>query len=196
MPDGQARDEALMAQVAQGQTPALEQLLRRHADALLTFIRRMVLDHHRSEELFQDVFLTVWTKRRLYESPRPFKPWLYAIALNKCRAFFRSRVPAGVSLNGAAASALAAPPDGSPPERAIADETDRQVLEAVHELPPQQRAVVLLRVWDDLAYPAIAEVVGCTEGTVRSHMHHGLLALRRALQPRLGGVEQFLEGKR
>jgi RNA polymerase sigma-70 factor (ECF subfamily) len=195
MPDGQTRDEALMAQVVLGQNPALELLLRRHADALLTFIRRMVLDHHRSEELFQDVFLTVWTKRKLYESPRPFKPWLYAIALNKCRAFFRSRVPPGVSLNGAAAT-LAAPPDGSPPERVIAEETDRQVLEAVHELPPQQRAVVLLRVWDDLAYAAIAEVVGCTEGTVRSHMHHGLLALRRALQPRLGSVERVLEGKR
>src|SRR5260370_36759497 len=115
MPDGQACDEALMAQVVQGQTPALELLLRRHADALLTFIRRMVLDHHRSEELFQDVFLTVWPKRKLYESPRPFKPWLYAIALNKCRAFFRSRAPSGVSLNAEAASALAAPPEGSTP---------------------------------------------------------------------------------
>jgi RNA polymerase sigma-70 factor (ECF subfamily) len=175
MPDGQTGDEALMAQVVQGQSPALELLLRRRADALLTFIRRMVLDHHQSEELFQDVFLTVWTKRRSYQSPRPFKPWLYAIALNKCRAFFRSRSPAGVSLNGDAASALAAPPDGSPPERAIADETDRQVLEAVHALPPQQRVVVLLRVWDDLAYGDIATVVGCSEGTVRSHMHHGLL---------------------
>jgi RNA polymerase sigma-70 factor, ECF subfamily len=186
MPDGHTGDEALMAQVVQGQSRALELLVRRHADGLLTFIRRMVLDHHQSEELFQDVFLTVWTKRRSYESPRPFKPWLYAIALNKCRAFFRSRVPRGVSLNGDDASVIAAAPDGSPPERAIADETDRQVLAAVHALPPQQRAVVLLRVWDDLAYGSIAEVVGCTEGTVRSHMHHGLLALRRALSPRLG----------
>src|ERR1700676_2405194 len=121
MPDGQARDEALMAQVVQGQTPALEQLLRRHADALLTFIRRMVLDHHRSEELFQDVFLTVWTKRKLYESPRPFKPWLYAIALNKCREHFRSHVPKGLSLNG---DEWSEPPDlgSSPAERVIADE--------------------------------------------------------------------------
>jgi RNA polymerase sigma-70 factor (ECF subfamily) len=184
MPD--VPNEALMAQVAQGQPHALELLVRRHADGLLTFIRRMVLDHHRSEELFQDVFLTVWAKRHLYEAPRPFKPWLYAIALNKCRAFFRSRAPNTLSLNGDGSSTLAAPLDGSPPARVIADETDRQVLDAVHALPPQQRAVVLLRVWDDLPYASIAEVVGCTEGTVRSHMHHGLLALRRALAPRFG----------
>ncbi len=186
MTNGQERDEALMARVAQGQSHALEPLVYRHADALLTFIRRMVLDHHRSEELFQDVFLTVWTKRRTYTFPRPFKPWLYAIALNRCRAFFRSRSAHGFEGNGDGAE----PADGqvAPPERVIADETDRQVLAAVHELPPQQRAVVLLRVWDDLAYRDIAEAVGCTEGTVRSHMHHGLLALRRALGPRLGLV--------
>jgi RNA polymerase sigma-70 factor (ECF subfamily) len=189
MPDGQERDEALMALVAKGQSHALELLVRRHADSLLTFIRRMVFDHHRSEELFQDVFLTVWTKRSLYEFPRPFKPWLYAIALNKCRAFFRSRAPNSVSLNGTDASGLTAP-EGTPPECAIAGETDRQVLQAVHALPPQQRAVVLLRVWDDLAYSCIAEVVGCSEGTVRSHMHHGLVALRRALLPRLGNPRQ------
>jgi RNA polymerase sigma-70 factor (ECF subfamily) len=184
MTDGQERDETLMAKVANGQSHALELLLRRHADALLTFIRRMVLDHHRSEELFQEVFLTVWTKRGQYQAPRPFKPWLYAIALNKCREFFRSRVPKGLSLNG---DGTPEPPDkaGSPPERVIADETDRQVLLAVHALPPQQRAVVLLRIWDDMAYAAIGEVVGCSEGTVRSHMHLGLLALRRALTPQL-----------
>jgi RNA polymerase sigma-70 factor (ECF subfamily) len=193
MPDGQERDEALMAQVVLGQSHALELLVRRHADSLLTFIRRMILDHHRSEELFQDVFFAVWAKRRLYDSPRPFKPWLYAIALNKCREFFRSRGSNALSLNGDGSQLTSS--DASPPERVIADETDRQVLDAVHALPPQQRAVVLLRVWDDLGYPAIAEVVGCSEGTVRSHMHHGLMALRRALLPRLGVVRQQIEDK-
>ena len=194
MPDEQERDETLMAKVVRGQSRALEPLVRRHADGLLTFIRRMVVDHHRGEELFQDVFLAVWTKRHLYEFPRPFKPWLYAIALNKCRAFFRSRGQRDLSLNGEAAAEPAAP-DVSPPERVIADETDRQVLAAVHGLPPQQRAVVLLRVWDDLPYAAIAEVVGCNEGTVRSHMHHGLLALRRSLAPRLGVARRDNEDK-
>jgi RNA polymerase sigma-70 factor (ECF subfamily) len=185
MPEAQERDEALMAQVVKAQTRALELLVRRHADSLLTFIHRMVLDHHRSEELFQDVFFTVWTKRQLYEFPRPFKPWLYAIALNKCRAHFRSRVPPEPSLNGVV---HVVDLKRSPPDCAMAEETDRQVLDAVHQLPPQQRAVVLLRIWEDLAYSDIAGVVGCSEGTVRSHMHHGLLALRRVLGPRLGLV--------
>src|SRR6516225_8088688 len=79
------RDEFLMFNVSQGQRAPLEALVRRYGSALLTFIRRMVGDAHRSEELFQDVFLAVWTRRHQYQYPRSFKNWLYAIALNKCR---------------------------------------------------------------------------------------------------------------
>src|SRR5947207_15958634 len=86
-----------MQEVARGRREALEPLLRRHATPLLTFIRRMIGDPHRSEELFQDVFLAVWSKRHQYEFPRSFKNWLYTIALNRCRQDFRTRPMATVS---------------------------------------------------------------------------------------------------
>ena len=85
------RDEWLMAQVAHGQRDCLETLVRRHATRLLTFIERMAGDRHRAEELFQEVFLAVWVKRRQYQFPRPFKPWLYTIAANRCHAAARAR---------------------------------------------------------------------------------------------------------
>src|SRR5437588_1572173 len=91
MPSDDTRDEEVMAQVARGHAQLLERLIRRYATPLLTFIRRQVGDRHHSEELFQEVFLAVWTKRHQYEFPRSFKNWLYAIALNKCRARFRER---------------------------------------------------------------------------------------------------------
>src|SRR5437762_11445485 len=90
MPQKHDQDEWLMAQVAQGRRELLEPLLRRYASPLLTFIRRMVGDQHRSEELFQEVFLAVWAKRHQYQFPRPFKAWLYGIAANKCRAEYRA----------------------------------------------------------------------------------------------------------
>jgi RNA polymerase sigma factor (sigma-70 family) len=73
--------------------------------------------------------------------------------------------------------------DSSPEEHALSSELAEQVSAAVTRLPPQQRAVVVLRVYQGLPYGRIAEIVGCTEGTVRSHMHHGLLALRETLAP-------------
>jgi len=179
-PDPQ-RDEDVMAQVAQGRSAALETLIRRHANRLLTFIRRMIGDHHRSEELFQEVFLTVWTKRGQYEFPRPFRSWLYTIAVNRCRADHRTRsLP--VQPLGAGADCDPLSLEGSPADGLMAGETAESITRAVLRLPPQQRAVVTLRIWDDLSYSRIAAIVGCSEGTVRSHMHLALGSLRKDLE--------------
>ncbi|MGE3804865.1 MAG: RNA polymerase sigma factor [Gemmataceae bacterium] len=175
------QDEWLMAQVRQGKREQLDVLIRRHATPVLTFLRRMVGDPHKSEELFQETFLAVWRKRDQYEFPRPFKAWVYAIALNQCRAHFRRRY---LSFE---ADVTALPEDvgPGPSEAAIATETAALVGAAVARLPAQQRAIVMLRIWEGLSYEEIAEAVGRSEGTVRSNMHHGLAALRSFLEPRL-----------
>lgn len=180
MDPGAERDEWLMAQVAFGRADLLEFLVRRHATGLLTFLTRMIGDVHRAEELFQEVFLTVWLKRGQYQHPRPFRPWLYAIAVNRCRADFRVRKPSPLPLQTLNEPTTAA---ATPEEQAISAEAAGQVSQAVTQLPPQQRAVVVLRVWQGLPYARIAEIVGCTEGTVRSHMHHALASLREMLEP-------------
>lgn len=177
MPAAQEPDELLMAQVARGQREPMEPLVRRYAQPLVSFLARMTGDAHKAEELFQEAFLAVWRKRAQYESPRPFKPWLYTIALNICRADIRAAKPAMAPLQPAMAPAGG----NSPAAVALAIETAARVARAVDSLPPQQRAVVAMRVWDGLSYGEIAEVVGRTEATVRSHMSHGLAALRQAL---------------
>jgi RNA polymerase sigma-70 factor (ECF subfamily) len=183
--DEPCRDEALMAEVARGQRGALEPLIRRHVTPLLTFIQRMTGDYHRGEELFQDVFLAVWCKRHLYEYPRPFKTWLYAIAANQCRHAFRRKQLATETLmdHGALVPALGRE---SPVETVIASETATLVGGALALLPPQQRSVVVLRVWQQMSYAEIAQTLATGEGTVRAYMHHALATLRKHLEPRLG----------
>lgn len=184
MDDRSERDEWLMAQVTLGKREHVAPLVRRYAGPLLSFIRHLVRDPHRSEELFQEVFLTVWLKRAQYEIGRPFRPWLYAIALNRCRAEFRGRGEECVSLNG---DGVAPPADASPSpeESAVATERAALVVTAVERLPVQQRTVVMLRVWQGMSYAEIASVMEVTEGTVRSHMHHALAALRQSLEVHL-----------
>jgi RNA polymerase sigma-70 factor (ECF subfamily) len=180
----QERDEWLMAQVARGSREHLEPLIRRYAGRLLTFIQRMTGDRHRSEELFQEVFLAVWVKRRQYEFPRPFKSWLYAIAANKCHAAARGRSLSVVYFDDGTLWDPSAD-EPSPADTLVATETAALVGAAVSRLPPQQRAVVVLRIWEGMSYAEIAETLGRTEATVRSHMHYGLAGLRKYLEPRL-----------
>lgn len=183
MKSASQNDEWLMQQVARGQREHLEVLVRRYASRLLTFLQWMSGDAHTADEMFQEVFLAVWTKRSTYQHPRPFKPWLYAIAANKCKAHKRSRRPnVELSLVGEEQPELE---DGSPVQSAIATEHASLVSAAVTELPTQQRTVVVLRMWENLPYGEIADIVGRSEGTVRSHMHHALASLRKVLEPAL-----------
>ena len=114
----------------------------------------------------------------------PFRPWLFGIALNKCRADMRRQTYAPARLDDCPADCPAAS-DPAPGEAAAASETAALVADAVGRLPPAQRAVVTMRVWNGLSYHEIAEAVGRSEATVRSHMFHGLAAIRRHLEPRM-----------
>jgi len=116
MPITSVTDAVLMRETARGSRDSLEKLVRRHANGLLTFIVRMVGNHHRGEELFQEVVLTVWLKRRLYTYPRPFKPWLYRIALNRCREEFRKGGAAPITFSSGDSVEAAGP---SPDDAAV-----------------------------------------------------------------------------
>jgi RNA polymerase sigma-70 factor (ECF subfamily) len=173
-----------MGQVARGQRDCLTVLVRRYASPLLTYLERMAGDRHRSEELFQEVFLRVWVKRKTYKFPRTFRSWLFAIATNHCRSAFRRKPPTPVPLpEYGSDGALAAGP--SPVEAAVATENSQMVAAAVAQLPTQQRMVVVLRSFNGLSFAEIAQVMGRSEVTARSHMHHALAAMRRFLEPRM-----------
>ncbi|QNN21010.1 sigma-70 family RNA polymerase sigma factor [Planctomycetales bacterium ZRK34] len=171
-----------MAEVARGSRDHLEPLVRRYAGPLLTLIRRLVADPHLAEDLFQDTFVSVWKNRAMFDPTRRFKPWLYRIAVNHCRAAMRRRRLRMMPSGGDAALELAPSREPASATVAAAVETTDRVAAAVAMLPDEQREVVLLRIYDNLAYGAIARIVGRGESTVRSQMFHALRALRRRLE--------------
>ena len=175
-------DERLMRQVAMGSRSHLETLVRRHASSLLTFIQRMVGDVQRSEDLFQETFLRVWTKRHLYKYPRSFRPWLYQIAANCCRASFRKTTRSTESFE---AKSEPLTDEASPIEVAVAKETAVHVMAALERLPDQQRVVAVLRIWNEMSFSEISKVIEREESTARSTMHHALVNMRKYLEPRL-----------
>ena len=178
-------DETLMARTANGDRACLELLVRRHATPLLTFLARLAGDRHRAEELFQEVFLAVWAKRRQYQHPRPFKAWLYAIAVNKCRAAFRVQPTWSAPLNERDTAAAAV----APADAMMAAETADLVGRAVARLPEQQRAVVTLRISGGAFLRPHRRDRRLHGSHGALHMHHGLAALRKHLEHKLARHE-------
>ena len=167
---------------AAGDSNSFESLIRRYARPLMTLINRMLGRHHRSEEVFQEVLFSCWKSRAQYKFPRPFKPWLYAIAINQCRQVYRKKDD---SVSNQETAVEMVTTKQVPEDFAVGKEVSELLKDAVERLPEQQRAVVVLRIWSGLSYREIAQSVDRTEATVRSYMFHALKNLRE----RLGNID-------
>jgi len=187
--DPAERDECLMAEVVRGRDAHLETLARRHAGPLLTFLVRMVGDRREAERLFEKVLLAAWARRHTYVFPRPFRPWLFKIALARGRATFRrSWAP------GAPWAREAARRRGDAADVSLDDDTSNRLEAALLRLPSRERAVLVLRIWGAFTYSEIAEMAGERRSVLEAMMSRALGGLRQALDapppdpsPRAGG---------
>ena len=97
----------------------------------------------------------------------------------------RSVVNAHISAwrkHGRQVSPVAEVRTSSVPDPSVQLSRSELVWQVCSQLPPQQRAAVVLRFYEDLDYPEIAAILDCTATTVRSHVHRGLAALRTELE--------------
>ena len=160
-----ATDEDLIGDVARGDEPAFRELLRRYERPLGHFIYRHTGGRD-VEDLYQETWLRVFRHAARFDRGKRFSTWLFHIAVNLCRDWYRRAAPE--------------PSDDS----AIAPTTDVARTEAqldasrlLARLPEAQREVVILRFFHDLTEDEVAQIVDCPRGTVKSRLHNGLARL-------------------
>ncbi len=169
-------DEALFAGFRGGNRADLESLVRRHQEPLYRFLSRWGDRRSSAEDLFQETWMNVIRGRETYDPSRPFKTWLYSIALNTLRRARRDKPWTTLE-------AGATPPSAQPP----ADEAERRemaerVRAVVDALPQVRREVFLLYEFGELTYPEIARALERPLGTVKSQMHYALKQIRSELE--------------
>ena len=156
-------------------------LVQRWQGPIQNLCTRMLGDGHRGEDLAQEAFTKVFTRRKDYVPSGKFSTFLWRVALNLCYDELRRRnrrretsLDAGIeNLEPAPADELA--PDAS----LVRDETSERVRAALMKIPETYRSVLILRHYEDLKFREIGEVLGIPEGTVKSRMAEGLTQLGR-----------------
>jgi RNA polymerase sigma-70 factor (ECF subfamily) len=170
----------LARSIQRGEAEALNTLVERHHSPLLGFLYRLTGgDRALAEDLAQEAFLRVLRSIEQYAHPRPFKPWLYAIATNTARDYFKR---ADTRYTDSMAEDFDSPADDPPDAHLLAAEDARQVAAAMAALPDHQRETVVLRYYQDLSLNEIAEALDVPVGTVKSRLSLGLKRMREMLE--------------
>jgi RNA polymerase sigma factor (sigma-70 family) len=172
-------DEQLAQQLQRGDRGGLNTLVERHYDPLLGYLYRMTRgDRSLAQDLAQETFLRALRGISGYAYPRPFKPWLYAIATNLTRNHYTSadlrRTDNTVEDEEYGAEDT---PDAALLERAEAE----AVIRALDMLPERQREVIILYFYQSLPLQAIAEALDIPLGTVKSRLSIGVGRLRNLM---------------
>jgi RNA polymerase sigma-70 factor (ECF subfamily) len=167
-------DTRLVERAQDGDARAYGELVERHQARVYATLRKITCDPDLAMDLTQDAFVRGWERLGEFERRSAFSTWLYRIAVRFAYdALERER-------RMTVADVQRDVPDPAPsPDRRAERRSEAEVLERrIAELPDVQRAVVVLRTYDDLPYREIAAILGTTEGSARVSYHHAIAKLR------------------
>jgi RNA polymerase sigma-70 factor (ECF subfamily) len=159
-----------------------EQLYDDHAQALFAFLLNFTRDEDDTRDVLQDVFVKLARQPELLRGVRDERAFLLRLAHNAAIDLMRRRSARDKHHEAFGADAEMLSPFAS------TDDLDEQAFRAqlaaaLGELPPEQRAVVHLKLWEGLTFEQIADALGIPPNTAASRYRYGLDKLRERLRP-------------
>ncbi len=186
----QLSDEQLMMMTRAGSNDAFSELVERHHDRLAFYIGSVLGDVQGAEDLAQETFLRAYRARARYVPKAKWTTWLRKIARNLYLDQRRRRGNSGAhsldEMRTPSGSDSAFPlyevlPDQRTPsvDTMLCDEeVVCDVRRHVDDLAPKHAEVLKMRVYDEMNYRDIADLLGCSLGTVKSRIHYAVRELR------------------
>lgn len=182
-----ASDEQLMRLTQQGDRRAFALLYERYAASVLAYLARMLGSVEDIESIRQEVFLRAYRFAPSYRYPQKLSTWLFTItrnlAINQIRRRRRSPVRNVTELNLQGVDFKRDPlevPSGTSDPLEFQEQITR-AMEALEQLPSDQKEVIVLGVFQDLSYAQMEQITGAKAVTLRSRMFHGLRKLARMI---------------
>ena len=170
-----------------GDADAFEELVHRHANAMVRFACHMVGDFQAAEDIAQEAFLKAFSHLGRLDDPAKFATWLYSITRHCCLDWLRTKRPA-VSVEGLEDDGIlvADASASAPPESIEKDELHGRVLEELRKLRSDYREILLLKHVYELSYKEIGEMAGLSVSAVGEKLCRVRQMLRERLRRRVG----------
>jgi RNA polymerase sigma-70 factor, ECF subfamily len=179
-------DEELMLRIREGNVAAFDALYERYSKRLYTYFFRMLnFNKESAEDALQDLFMKIAETPAKFDTSRSFKTWVFSVASNTCKNFYRHRQV----VNDSRDNLLPAENEVFSEDvflqlaGCIDSKIFRQMLEnIIEELPAEKKEAFILRYQEDKPIAEIALIQQCPEGSVKSRLYYTLRLLEEKLK--------------
>lgn len=180
-------DNAIIRLIQNGSTEAYARLVQKYHKNLLAFIYRLVREPHITEDIGQEVFLSVYKSLSGFdpEAGTPFSAWLYIIARNRCVSYLRER---RCIKNTLIEDRLTVTGAGDTAEEALIRHEGRQALSASLEQLPEPFRTTIIRSLQGASLHEIARECGIPVSTVKSRLFRAKEKIKQLVSLYAGGV--------
>jgi RNA polymerase sigma-70 factor (ECF subfamily) len=176
----QTTDQELVDLVKSGDKKAFSTLVRRHQKAVMRLSVRFMKDVDAAEDVVQEAFIKSYERIASFEGRSSFKSWLFQIAVNTAKNKLRDRHTKGRDNTDIFEMQLGVAPIA---EATLVHGSVADLLQKfVEELPPRQRTALVLRVYEDLSFKEIADIMECPYDTAKANYRHALMKLKTDLE--------------
>jgi RNA polymerase sigma-70 factor (ECF subfamily) len=169
-------DEKLMEFIQRGDTSAFDELYHRYSQRLLLyFFRELGCDEQKAQDFLQDAFLKILEKPGLFDPERKFSTWIFTVAYNMCKNEYRRLEVRGIVENNANMDEVSqgVENDYHPSEQNVDQERfEKALLAELEKFDDGHRSAFLLRYQQNLSIREIGEILGCSEGTIKSRLFY------------------------
>jgi RNA polymerase sigma-70 factor (ECF subfamily) len=179
--DRESRWRALMASAQDGDHTAYGELLSDLFPVLRRFVLRRWPNAHDTEDVVQEILVSIHTVRQTYDRRRPFTPWLMTIAARRVADAARSRYARGANETTVDVLPETFLGDGAKSQQEASD--DREAIRRAMALLPdgQRRAIELIKI-QGLSLEEAAQITGKSVGALKVGIHRAIKAMRQALE--------------
>ncbi len=179
-------DSDLIRNYIQGNESSLEILIKRHQQRLYSYIYSKVKDKFITEDIFQDTFIKVIRTLKLgnYNEEGKFLPWVLRIAHNLIIDHFRKLKRMSTFKNTDDFDIFSLISDGNldAEKKMIQQQVLSDVSELIHELPKEQKEVLVMRIYKDMSFKEISENTNVSINTALGRMRYALMNLRKIIE--------------
>ncbi|NQZ01325.1 MAG: sigma-70 family RNA polymerase sigma factor [Bdellovibrionales bacterium] len=170
-------DQDVIQEIKNGNTSSFAILVERHQKTMMKAALRVTRNFNLSEDIVQESFIKAYQKLDSFEGRSSFRSWMYQITLNTAKNRLRSLKRENVSLEN-----MTLATDSGLDEKLHRLSVFEKLKSEIDDLPEKQRQAISLRIFDDLSFKEIAELMNCPYDTAKANYRHAMLKLKAKIE--------------